>query len=457
MITGESIPAEKTTGAKVIGGTINKNGSLTIKAEAVGKDSVISRIVKLVEEAQGSKAPIQSLADKVASIFVPVVIGIAVVTFLIWYLIAGIPFTAAMLNFIAVMVIACPCALGLATPTAIMVGTGLGASNGIMIKNAESLERLNSVTTVIFDKTGTITIGKPVVTDIIIKNGTGENELLQTAASLESKSEHPLAAAIVDYASSKNIVLQEVSRFNSLTGSGIEASYDNAEVLIGNTALMKERGVDIDEESSDEIERLSSEGKTPVFISMDKKLSGIIAVADIIRSETKMVVADLKKKNIQSVLLTGDNKKTADAIAKEAGIEQIFSEVMPSEKAEIVKKLQSQGKVVAMVGDGINDSPALAQADVGIAIGTGTDIAIESADITLINGNIKEVLSTLNLSAKTISTIKQNLFWAFIYNVIGIPLAALGLLNPMIAAAAMAMSSVSVVSNSLRLRKAKLG
>ena len=457
MITGESIPVEKTTGAKVIGGTINKNGSLTIKAEAVGKDSVISRIVKLVEEAQGSKAPIQSLADKVASIFVPVVIGIAVVTFLIWYLIAGIPFTAAMLNFIAVMVIACPCALGLATPTAIMVGTGLGASNGIMIKNAESLERLNSVTTVIFDKTGTITIGKPVVTDIIIKNGTGENELLQTAASLESKSEHPLAAAIVDYASSKNIVLQEVSRFNSLTGSGIEASYNNADVLIGNSALMKERRVDIDRESADEIERLSSEGKTPVFISLDKKLSGIIAVADIIRSETKMVVADLKKKNIHSVLLTGDNKKTADAIAKEAGIEQIFSEVMPSDKAEIVKKLQSQGEVVAMVGDGINDSPALAQADVGIAIGTGTDIAIESADITLINGNIKEVLSTLNLSAKTISTIKQNLFWAFIYNVIGIPLAALGLLNPMIAAAAMAMSSVSVVSNSLRLRKAKLG
>lgn len=457
MITGESIPVEKTTGARVIGGTINKNGSLTIKAEAVGKDSVISRIVKLVEEAQGSKAPIQSLADKVASIFVPVVIGIAVVTFVIWYFVVGIPFTAAMLNFIAVMVIACPCALGLATPTAIMVGTGLGASNGIMIKNAESLERLNSVTTVIFDKTGTITIGKPVVTDVIVKNGKDENALIQTAASLESKSEHPLGAAIVDYASSKNIVLNEVSRFNSLTGSGIEASYDNAEVLIGNSALMRERGVEIDRESSGEIERLSREGKTPIFISMDHKLSGIIGVADIIRSETKTVVADLKKKNIQTVLLTGDNKRTAEAIAKEAGIEQVFSEIMPSDKAEIVKKLQSQGEVVAMVGDGINDSPALAQADVGIAIGTGTDIAIESADITLINGNIKEVLSTLNLSAKTISTIKQNLFWAFIYNVIGIPLAALGLLNPMIAAAAMAMSSVSVVSNSLRLRRARLG
>ncbi len=457
MITGESIPVEKTAGAKVIGGTINKNGSLTIKAEAVGKDSVISRIVKLVEVAQGSKAPIQSLADKVASIFVPVVIGIAIVTFLIWYFNLGIPFTAAMLNFIAVMVIACPCALGLATPTAIMVGTGLGASNGIMIKNAESLERLNSVTTVIFDKTGTITIGKPVVTDIIIKNGTDENVLLQTAASLEAKSEHPLASAIADYAASKNIALIEVSGFNSLTGSGVEASFNNAEVLIGNSALMKERGVEIDRETSDEIERLSGKGKTVIFISFDNKLAGIIAAADIIRSETREVISGLTKKNIKAVMLTGDNSRTAEAIAKEAGIETVFSEVLPSDKAEIVKKLQAQGEVVAMVGDGINDSPALAQADVGIAIGTGTDIAIESADITLINGNIKEVLSTLTLSVKTINTIKQNLFWAFIYNIIGIPLAALGLLNPMIAAAAMAMSSVSVVSNSLRLRKAKLG
>ena len=456
MITGESIPVEKTTGARVIGGTINKNGSITIKAEAVGKDSVISRIVKLVEEAQGSKAPIQSLADKVASIFVPIVIGIAVVTFLIWYFIIGVPFTAAMLSFIAVMVIACPCALGLATPTAIMVGTGLGASNGIMIKNAESLERLNSVTTVIFDKTGTITIGKPVVTDVITKNGIDENVLLETAASLEAKSEHPLAAAIVEYAASKNTVLSEVTRFNSLTGSGIEAVFNGSNVLIGNPALMKERGIEINSETSDEIERLSSEGKTAIYISVNHKLAGIIAEADVIRSETQSVVSGLLKKNIKSVMLTGDNRRTAEAIAKEAGIEKVFSEVLPSDKAEVVKKLQAQGEVVAMVGDGINDSPALAQADVGIAIGTGTDIAIESADITLINGNIKEILSTLNLSVKTIKTIKQNLFWAFIYNVIGIPLAALGLLNPMIAAAAMAMSSVSVVSNSLRLRNAKL-
>ncbi len=456
MITGESIPVEKTTGAKVIGGTINKNGSLTIKAEAVGKDSVIARIVKLVEEAQGSKAPIQSLADKVASVFVPTVIGIASITFLAWYLIGGIPFTAAMLNFIAVMVIACPCALGLATPTAIMVGTGLGASNGIMIKNAESLERLNSVTTVIFDKTGTITIGKPVVTDIITKNGTDEDTLLQAAASLETKSEHPLGIAIVEYASARNIELKEVSRFNSLTGSGIEAGFDDSKVLIGNLSLMKEYGIDIDGETSAQIETLSAEGKTTILVSFDNKISGLIAEADVIRGETAKVISRLKKKNIHTVMLTGDNKGTAEAIAREAGIENVYSEVLPSDKAEIVKKLQSAGEVVAMVGDGINDSPALAQADVGIAIGTGTDIAIESADITLINGNIKEVLSTLKLSAKTINTIKQNLFWAFIYNVIGIPLAALGLLNPMIAAAAMAMSSVSVVSNSLRLKKAKL-
>lgn len=457
MITGESIPVEKTTGAKVIGGTINKNGSLTIKAEAVGKDSVIARIVKLVEEAQGSKAPIQSLADKVASVFVPTVIGIAALTFLAWYFIGGIPFTAAMLNFIAVMVIACPCALGLATPTAIMVGTGLGASNGIMIKNAESLERLISVTTVIFDKTGTITIGKPVVTDLITKNGTDETMLLQAAASLEAKSEHPLGAAIVDYAASRNLVLSEVSRFISLTGSGIEAGFNGSDVLVGNSSLMKERGIEIDTETSAQIEALSAEGKTAILVSFDNKLSGIIAEADVIRSETAQVISGLKKKNIHTVLVTGDNKRTAEAIAKQAGIEDVYSEVLPSDKAEIVKKLQSRGEVIAMVGDGINDSPALAQADVGIAIGTGTDIAIESADITLINGNIKEILSTLNLSKKTINTIKQNLFWAFIYNVIGIPLAALGLLNPMIAAAAMAMSSVSVVTNSLRLKKARLG
>ena len=457
MITGESIPVEKTTGSSVIGGTINKNGSLTIKATAIGRDSVISRIVKLVEEAQGSKAPIQSLADKVAAVFVPVVIGIAIITFLIWYFVIGIPFTEAMLNFIAVMVIACPCALGLATPTAIMVGTGLGASNGIMIKNAESLERLKAVTTVVFDKTGTITLGKPVLTDIISKNGIGEDRLLKSAASVERMSEHPLGDAIVEYAAAKEIEYSGVTNFNSLTGNGIEAVIENDEILIGNQVLFRERGIDINDETIREIEKLSSEGKTVILVSINKKLSGIIGVADVIRNDTKKVISGLKKKKIQSVMLTGDNRRTADAIAKEAGIEKVFSDLMPEDKVNIVKKLQDEGEVVAMAGDGINDSPALAQADVGIAIGTGTDIAIESADITLINGNIKELISALNLSGKTIRTIKQNLFWAFIYNVIGIPLAASGLLNPMIAAAAMAMSSVSVVSNSLRLRNTKLG
>jgi Cu+-exporting ATPase len=457
MITGESIPVEKTAGSKVIGGTINKNGSLTIKASAVGKDSVIARIVKLVEEAQGSKAPIQSLADKVASVFVPVVIGIAVITFLIWYFIIGISFTAAMLNFIAVMVIACPCALGLATPTAIMVGTGLGASNGIMIKNAESLERLQTVTTVVFDKTGTITIGKPVVTNFNSKDGTDDNRILQITASVERMSEHPLADAIVDYAAAKNIDFLQVKKFNSLTGNGIEAELEGKQILIGNMSLLIERGINIDLEITGEIENLSSEGKTPVLVAIDNNLSGIIAVADIIREDTGTIINKLKERNILPVMLTGDNSRTANAIAAEAGIEKVFSELMPADKVEVIKKLQSEGQIVAMVGDGINDSPALMQADIGIAIGTGTDIAIESADITLINGNVRELSGAINLSKKTIRTIKQNLFWAFIYNVIGIPLAGLGLLNPMIAAAAMAMSSVSVVSNSLRLRRAKLG
>jgi Cu+-exporting ATPase len=457
MVTGESIPVEKTAGANVIGGTINKNGSFTFKATAVGQETLIARIVQLVEQAQGSKAPIQGLADKVASIFVPVVIGIAIITFLIWYLVIGVPFTPAMLNFIAVMVIACPCALGLATPTAIMVGTGLGASNGIMIKNAESLERLRKVNTVVFDKTGTITIGMPMVTDVFCKNGISEDELLKVAASIERKSEHPLGNAIVNYASDKNVAVVGINKFNSLTGNGIEAYINNDRILIGNHSLMKQREIVINSETENEVEKFSARGKTPVFISINDKLSGVIFIADVIHSETKHVITELKKKNIEPVMLTGDNERTAKAIAEEAGIEKVIPEVKPDEKAEVIKRLQAEGKSVAMVGDGINDSPALAQADVGLAIGTGTDIAIESADITLINGNIKDLPAALNLSFKTMRTIKQNLFWAFIYNTIGIPLAALGLLNPMIAAGAMAMSSVSVVSNSLRLKKVKLG
>ncbi len=455
MVTGESIPVERTVDHKVIGGTFNKNGSIEFKATAIGKDTVISQIIKLVEQAQGSKAPIQNLADKIASVFVPVVIGIALVTFVIWYFFVGTVFTAAMINFIAVMVIACPCALGLATPTAIMVGTGLGANNGILIKNAESLERAHKIDTVILDKTGTITLGKPSVTDIKSFNGYEETKLLQRVASLENVSEHPLGQAIVEKAKDGKISLSDVEGFNSVTGLGLTGVVEGDALAVGNLKMMREYSVSTKEAEiiSDE---LSSEGKTPIFISVNGELCGVIAVADTIHEKSKEAISKLKKSGITVVMITGDNANTANAIAKQIGIDQVISEVLPQDKAANVKRLQDEGKIVAMVGDGINDSPALAQADVGIAIGTGTDIAIETADVTLISGDLNGVVNAIKLSHKTIGTIKQNLFWAFIYNLIGIPIAALGLLNPMYAAAAMAMSSVSVVSNSLRLKAAKL-
>ncbi len=409
----------------------------------------------MVEQAQGSKAPIQSLADKIASIFVPTVISIALVTFLIWYFAVGTVFTFAMINFIAVLVIACPCALGLATPTAIMVGTGVGASNGILIKNAESLEGAHKIKSVVLDKTGTITSGKPSVTDIIKMNGYDELKLLQITASIENKSEHPLGMAIVDYAKDKNISLSNVEGFNSLTGLGLTGAIDGKAVAIGNLAMMKEFSVNTN--NAEEIStKLAMEGKTPIFISINSELSGVIAVADTIKPASKEAISNLKKMGIEVVMITGDNQRTADAIAKQAGVDKVIAEVMPQDKANQVKLMQNEGKYVAMVGDGINDSPALAQADVGIAIGTGTDIAIEASDITLINGDLNGVVHAIKLSNKTLRTIKQNLFWAFIYNVIGIPVAALGFLNPIYAAAAMAFSSVSVVSNSLLLRRAKL-
>ncbi len=455
MVTGESLPVEKNAGQKVIGGTINKNGSIRFKATAVGKDTVIAQIIKLVEDAQGSKAPIQSLADKIAAVFVPVVISIALITFLIWYLIIGISFTAAMINFIAVLVIACPCALGLATPTAIMVGTGLGASNGILIKNAESLERAHKIDTVVLDKTGTVTTGKPAVTDIIRFNGYDEDKLLQLTASLENKSEHPLGLAIVERAKERNIGILESEGFNSMTGFGITAVVGGDAVAVGNLKMMKEYAVNMSaaEESSN---KLSSGGKTPIFVAVNGELSGVIGVADTIQPTAKEAIDKLKKMNIDVVMITGDNEKTAKAIAAQAGIDKVVSEVLPQDKAMHVKTMQAKGKFVAMVGDGINDSPALAQADVGIAIGTGTDIAMETADITLMKGDLNGVVQAIILSNKTLRTIKMNLFWAFIYNVIGIPVAAIGLLNPIYAAAAMAFSSVSVVSNSLFLKRAKL-
>ncbi len=455
MMTGESLPVERTAGQKVIGGTINKNGSIEVKATAVGHESVIAHIVRLVEQAQGSKAPIQTLVDKIAAVFVPVVIAISIVTFLLWYFIGGLSFTAAMINFIAVLIIACPCALGLATPTALIVGTGLGATRGILIKNAESLERAQKIEVVVLDKTGTITEGKPTLTDIIPINGRSEHTLLQLAASVENRSEHPLGQAIVEHARRKELALKELEGFQSYTGLGITAIVDGNAVAVGNDKLMREFSIEL-AKAEEPVNRLSSEGKTPIFVAVNGELSGILAIADTIKPTSKEAIVGLKKLGIKVVMITGDRRATAEAIGKEAGVDEIIAEVLPQEKAMQVKSLQNTGRIVAMVGDGINDAPALAQADVGIAMGTGTDIAMETADVTLMRGDLRGVLQAITLSKKTVGTIKQNLFWAFIYNVIGIPVAALGWLNPMYAAAAMAFSSVSVVMNSLRLRVARI-
>ncbi len=449
MVTGESLPVEKNAGERVIAGTINYNGSIEFKATAVGKQTVLAQIVKLVEDAQGSKAPIQNLADKIASVFVPIVIGIAVLTFVLWYFFGGIGFTAAMIHFVAVLIIACPCALGLATPTAIMVGTGKGATLGILIKNAESLERARKIQTMIFDKTGTITEGKPSVTDIMAFSGFNEMLILKYAASLERKSEHPLARAIVDHAAKTHLALAEPESFQSAAGVGVTGIVDGAVVAVGNGALLK---ADVDPLL---MQKLTGEGKTPILVAIDGKLAGLIAVADTIKPTSMDAIRTLYAMRIEVIMMTGDNKATANAIASKAGIDRVIAEVSPQDKARHVKTVQSEGKSVAMIGDGINDAPALAQADVGIAMGTGTDIAMAAADITLMRGDLNGIVTAIRLSSRTIGTIKQNLFWAFIYNIIGIPLAALGMLNPMVAAAAMAFSSVSVVSNSLRLKRFK--
>jgi Cu+-exporting ATPase len=452
MISGESIPVDKYTGDKVSGGTINLNGSINFKATAVGKNTVIAQIIKYVEEAQGSKAPIQKLADKIASVFVPVVISIAIITFIAWYLIMGVPFNAAMLNFIAVMVIACPCALGLATPTAIMVGTGLGASNGILIKNASSLESAFKINTVVLDKTGTITVGKPMVADLQIYNGFSNTDVIKFSMTLESKSEHPLGKAIMDYAEKINVSPADISEFNSYPGLGLTGKVDNKNIITGNRKILELNGVQLNESETDIRLKINSS----VYVAVDNQLAGIYHISDTIADSSIDAIKKLREMNLNIYMLTGDNEAAAESIAEKVGIDNIISEILPEDKAKVIKDLQSKGKIVAMVGDGINDSPALAQADLGIAIGTGTDIAIETADITLIKNNIMGISQAINLSHQTLKTIKQNLFWAFIYNIIGIPVAALGLLNPMFAAAAMALSSVSVVSNSLRLKRAKI-
>jgi len=455
MVTGESMPVERSVGEKVIGGTINKNGSVEFRATAVGKQTVMAQIIRLVEQAQASKAPVQTLADQIAAVFVPVVISLAVLTFVFWYFIGGLPFTAAMINFIAVLIIACPCALGLATPTAIMVATGLGASRGILIKNAESLERAHKVQTVVLDKTGTVTEGKPSVTDVLPLNSSDERLLLQRAASVENRSEHPLARAIVDAARERGILPGVVESFQSKTGLGVEGRVDGQRVLVGSLPLMNEYSV-ATTEAEPQVADLSKAGKTLAFVAIDQMLAGVIGIADPIKPTSKDAVAALKRMGIEVDLITGDNVQTANAIASQAGVDSVIAGVMPQDKAAHVKARQQKGRIVAMVGDGINDAPALAQADVSIAMGSGTDVAMETADVTLMHGSLQGVVEAIRLSKRTILTVKQNLFWAFIYNVIGIPVAALGLLNPMVAAAAMAMSSVSVVTNSLRLKRAKI-
>jgi Cu+-exporting ATPase len=457
MLTGESIPVEKNPGDMVIGASINKNGSIKYRATKVGKDTTLAQIIRLVEEAQGSKAPIAKLADTIAGYFVPVVIALAVISGIAWYL-SGETALFGLTIFISVMVIACPCALGLATPTAIMVGTGKGAEYGVLIKSGAALETAHRIQTVVLDKTGTITEGRPVVTDIFAFEGFDQEYLLQAAASAEKGSEHPLGEAIVKAAQEKGMELKAVSGFKAIPGLGIEVSIDGKGIIMGNKKLMDDRAVDV-AGKWELSQKLAGEGKTPMYISAEGRLAGIIAVADTVKENSMKAVAGLKEMGIEVVMITGDNRRTADAIARQVGIDRVLAEVLPENKAEEVKKLQSEGKKVAMVGDGINDAPALAQADVGIAIGSGTDVAIESADIVLMRGDLMDVITAIDLSKKTIRNIKQNLFWAFGYNVVGIPV-AMGLLhlfggpllNPMIAGAAMSFSSVSVVTNALRLK-----
>ena len=458
MITGESIPVSKNPGDKVIGGSINKNGSIQFEATEIGKDTVLSQIIKLVEEAQGSKAPISRMADIVAGYFVPIVIGIATVTGIIWFM-SGSGLTAALTFFISVLVIACPCALGLATPTSIMVGTGKGAENGILIKSGEALETAHKIKTVVLDKTGTITKGKPVLTDLKVYNNFNENEILQLAASAENNSEHPLAEAIVNGAKERNVEFKQYDKFRAMPGYGIRAVINEKEIQIGNRKLMASRKISTEAAEKD-YEILSNEGKTPMFISVNNELAGLIAVADVVKETSKGAIERMHKLGLKVIMLTGDNEKTAKYIAKEVGIDSVIAEILPFQKSEEVKKLQEAGEFVAMVGDGINDSPALAQANVGIAIGSGTDVAIESADIVLIRNDLNDVAGAIALSKATITNIKENLFWAFFYNVIGIPFAA-GIfyaffngpkLDPMIAAFAMSLSSVSVLMNALRLK-----
>ena len=459
MVTGESIPVEKTAGDRVIGGTINGRRGFLMQAEKVGSDTLLAQIVRMVGEAQRSRAPIQRLVDIVSAYFVPAVIVVAIVAFVVWFIFAG--FASGLVAAVSVLIIACPCALGLATPMSIMVGTGHGARYGVLVKKAEALEILEKVKTIVVDKTGTLTEGKPRLQKIIALSGFNEIEILKLAANLERSSEHPLAEAIIKGAEERNIDLVKVENFESVTGKGISGTIEGKRILLGNAKLMQENGVD--SSNGEKADELRAEGQTVMFVAVDGKLGGLLGVADTIKESAKEAVAELHRQKIEVVMMTGDNAKTAEAVAKRLGIDQVFADVLPEQKAEKVKELQAQGKIVAMAGDGVNDAPALAQAEVGIAMGTGTDVAMESADITLLKGDLRGILRARRLSKATMKNIRQNLFFAFVYNLVGVPIAAgvlypfFGLLlSPMIASAAMTFSSVSVISNALRLRSIKL-
>ena len=473
MITGESIPVEKKIGDEVIGATINKTGTFEYRATKVGKDSALSQIIKLVQEAQGSKAPIQRLADIISGVFVPIVISIAIIAFIVWLMVGPAPaFTFALVVFVTVLIIACPCALGLATPTAILVGTGKGAENGILIRDAEKLEIFHNVKTIIFDKTGTLTKGKPVVTDVTEvksqKEKVKSEDMLKYAASIEKGSEHPLAEAIVKYAEEKKITLSKPEKFNAVPGHGVEGIIDSKKIILGNRKLMERDKIEVDEETEKQIQKLENEGKTVMILGIGEEIAGLIAVADTLKEHSKEAIAELHKMGIKTIMITGDNKRTARAIARQVGIDDVLADVLPEDKAAKIKELQKavvgsrSAKIIAMVGDGINDAPALAQADIGVASGSGTDIAMEAADVTLIADDLRKVPQAILLSRATMRTIRGNLFWAFIYNILGIPIAAgvlypsFGiLLNPMIASGAMAFSSIFVILNSLRLKGVK--
>ena len=451
MLTGESLPVDKAIGEEVFGGTINQQGRLVIEAQRVGRDTVLAQIIRLVEQAQGSKAPIQAIADRVSSYFVPLVLVLAIVTLAGWLTIGGADLPTAILNMIAVLVIACPCALGLATPTAIMVGSGRGAEAGILFRSSEALERAGKTTAILLDKTGTVTSGQPTVSEVIAAPGSDAATVLRYSASVEAVSEHPLALAVLNEAKAQGIAPLPLEDFEAIPGRGISAAIDGADILVGSPRFISERDIDISPLAAD-IARAQNQGQTVVLLTIDETLAGAIAIGDTVKPSSKAVVKALRDRGLDIALVTGDNRQTAEAIASEVGVERVMAEVLPADKAGAVKQLQSEGAVVAMVGDGINDAPALAQADIGFAIGGGTDIAIEAGDITLVGGDLKALVGALELSKATLRTIHQNLFWAFIYNIVLIPVAMLGGLIPMFAAAAMAFSSVFVVSNSLRLR-----